>query len=637
MILNLISKIVCFLLLVLWAVPHIAMAQVAAPTQETPTEPAKTQAEGPSAAVVVKDFSGETEAEKAARMKWFTDARFGMFIHWGLYAQPAGVWKDKDIPGVGEWIQRRAQIPTVDYEPLQKTFNPVKYNAEQWVLLAKKAGMKYIVITSKHHDGFCLYDSKYSDWDMGGTPYKKDLLDPLAEACRKHGLKMCFYHSILDWHHPQFAAKAKWTGSNATENPDMEIYRAYMKNQLHELLTNYGDVGIVWFDGEWAKCWTHEMGVDLYNYCRTLQPNTIVNNRVDKGRRGMAGMTASTEFVGDYGTPEQEIPQTGFGDGVFWESCMTMNKTWGFKIKDHDWKSKEKLIRNLIDLASKGGNFLLNVGPTAEGEIPAASIERLTAMGEWMGLYGDSIYGTSASPLDRNSWDGRCTQKKIEAGTRLFFHVFEWPTDGVLNIKYLKNKPVVATIMGTDEKLTVTGETGDWNIKLPAAAPNEIASVVQIEIAGSPEVEPYLIPADESGKFTLTPGEAVLKGRSIRIEKKKDKPENIGMWSDLNDRVLWNIDVAKAGKYSAKLRFACEEDSAGSQVDFQVGKTSFPHTVAGTGKWTDWKTVDLPEVELAAGANQVLIQPKSLAKKEAMRLESIVLIPVVSESDSGSR
>ena len=367
------SKFVCLILLLGWSISNLALAQVAAPPERA----------NDSATVVMKDFSGETKAEKAQRMKWFNESRFGMFIHWGLYAQPAGVWKGKDISGIGEWIQRRAEIPTEDYEPLMSTFNPVKYNAEQWVLLAKRAGMKYIVITSKHHDGFCLYDSKYSDWDMGGTPYKKDLLKPLAEACRTHGLKMCFYHSILDWHHPDWGLKARWQGNFTNENPDIEVYRTYMKNQLHELLTNYGDVGIVWFDGEWGKCWTHDMGVDLYNYCRSIQPNTIVNNRVDKGRRGMAGMNASSEFFGDYGTPEQEIPRTGFGEGVFWESCMTMNDTWGYKSKDKNWKSKEKLIRNLIDIASKGGNFLLNVGPTAEGEIPAASVERLEAMGQW--------------------------------------------------------------------------------------------------------------------------------------------------------------------------------------------------------------------------------------------------------------
>ena len=279
--LNFASRSVCLILLFGWAVSDTALAQDPVRTQETSPSPSTADDTNESAMVVVKDFSGETAAEKAARMKWFTDARFGMFIHWGLYAQPAGVWKGKAMKGNGEWIQRNVPIKTADYEPLQKTFNPIKYNAEQWVLLAKKAGMKYIVITSKHHDGFCLYDSKYSDWDMGGTPYKKDLLDPLAEACRRHGLKMCFYHSILDWHHPQFGAKAKWAGNHATENPDMEIYRTYMKNQLHELLTDYGDVGVVWFDGEWAKCWTHEMGVDLIQ----LLPHAATQHNRQQSRR----------------------------------------------------------------------------------------------------------------------------------------------------------------------------------------------------------------------------------------------------------------------------------------------------------------------------------------------------------------
>lgn len=623
--LNFVSRVVCFGLLLGGLVSNLSQAQEV--EQKTAAEQA-TEVLNESATVEMKDFTDETEAEKAERMKWFNDSRFGLFIHWGLYAQPAGVWKGKDYKRVGEWIQNWAKIKTVDYEPLQKTFNPTKYDAEKWVLLAKRAGMKYIVITSKHHDGFCLYDSKYSDWDMGGTPYKKDLLAPLADACRKHGLKMCFYHSILDWHHPEYGIKAAWQGNHDTEKPDMEVYRTYMKNQLHELLTNYGDVGVVWFDGEWAKCWTHEMGVDLYHYCRSLQPNTIVNNRVDKGRRGMAGMTATTEFMGDFGTPEQEIPQTGFGEGVFWESCMTMNKTWGYKTKDDAWKSNEKLIRNLIDIASKGGNFLLNVGPTAEGEIPQASVERLNAMGEWMDTYSDSIYGTSASPLDRSSWDGRCTRKKISTGTRLFLHVFDWPADGVLNVKYLKNTPVNAKMMGSETALTISGQSGDWKIQLPTTAPDKIASVVQIDIAGEPDVEPYRISADEEGKFVLAAGEAVLKGRSIRIEKTKGGPENIGMWSDVEDRVVWNVNVAKAGKYRPKLRFSCENKAAGSVVEFKIGEATFSHTVTKTGKWSDWKTVKLPEVELAAGPTQVVIQPKSIAAKAIMNLVSVKLEPV---------
>ena len=441
--------------------------------------------------VDIKDFSGETPAQKAERMEWFNEARFGMFIHWGLYAQPAGVWNGKPVKGIGEWIQSKAAIPVSDYSPLQKTFNPVKYDPDAWVRAAKNAGMKYIVITSKHHDGFCLWESQYTDWDIGGTPYKKDLLKPLAEACHKHGLKICWYHSIMDWHHPDYGKKAKWRGNHDNPKPDMDAYTAHMKNQLQELLTNFGDIGIVWFDGEWEDAWTHERGIDLYNYCRSLQPGTIVNNRVDKGRRGMAGMSKGDEFRGDYGTPEQEIPHTGFGPGVYWESCMTMNNTWGFKKDDQKWKSTEKLIHNLIDIASKGGNFLLNVGPTAAGEIPAASLERLEAMGTWMKTNGASIHGTQANPFKELSWNGRCTMKATKDGnTRLFLHIFEWPEGGKLHVKGLQNQPQGVSILGqrTRNFLPVSGQAGEWVIQLPAAAPDPVCTVVNCSIQGAPEI-----------------------------------------------------------------------------------------------------------------------------------------------------
>lgn len=438
--------------------------------------------------ITTKDFSGETAEQKAKRMAWFDAARFGMFIHWGLYAQPAGVWKGKKNPHACEWLQCNAKIPVSEYEPLIKTFNPTKYDPESWVKLAKDAGMKYIVITSKHHDGFALYDSKYTDWDMGGTPSKnKDLLKPLADACRKHGLKICWYHSIMDWHHPHYGGKdiQPWRGNSTIEKPDMETYIAFMKNQLHELLTNYGDISLLWFDGQWEGSWTHEMGKDLYDYCRTLQPNIIINNRVDVGWTKEAGMTKPGEYRGDYGTPEQKIPPTGFGPGIYWESCMTMNDTWGFKTHDHNWKSDKVLIHNLIDIASKGGNFLLNVGPTAEGEIPAPSIERLKAMGAWMKVNGESIHGTSASPFEKLTWKGRCTKKVLPNGvTRLYFHVFEWPKDRQLTIPQLTNKPVSATALANGLSLPVSGEEGAWKIQLPAQAFDPIASVIRVDLAG---------------------------------------------------------------------------------------------------------------------------------------------------------
>lgn len=446
--------------------------------------------------VTIKDFSGETTKQKDERMAWFNNARFGMFIHWGLYSQPAGIWKGKEIPGMGEWIQNREKIPVSDYEPLQKTFNPTDYSPEAWVLAAKQAGMKYIIITTKHHDGFVLYDSKFTDWDMGGTPYKKDLLKPLAEACRKHGLKICWYHSIMDWHHPHYGDKdiQPWRGNATIAKPEMEKYVTYMKNQLHELLTNYGDISIVWFDGEWEGSWTHEMGKDLYNYCRTLQPNTIINNRVDNGRSGMAGMTKKGDYAGDYGTPEQEIPKTGFGPRTYWESCMTMNDTWGFKKSDHKWKSPEKLIHNLVDISSKGGNFLLNVGPTAKGAIPSASMDRLKTIGQWMDINSQSIHGTQANPFPSISWNGRCTMKvDNNSDTQLFFHLFEWPKDGKLNIPELQNPIQAVSILGqkTDNLLPVSGKPGNWSIQLPEApttSPENICTVVKVSIKGVPNI-----------------------------------------------------------------------------------------------------------------------------------------------------
>ncbi|MFO1496907.1 MAG: alpha-L-fucosidase [Verrucomicrobiota bacterium] len=375
-----------------------------------------------SAAAQVKESKEQFEH----RMEWFREARFGMFIHWGLYSVAAGEWNGQPVGGAGEWIQETAKIPTSDYEKLLPKFNPVQYNAERWVGIAKDAGMKYIVITSKHHDGFGLFDSKATEWDIMASPFKRDALHELSLACEKGGIKLCFYYSIMDWHHPDWGTRRAWH-DRATAAPVMDRYVEYMKTQLRELLTGYGPLGILWFDGEWEKAWTHEQGVDLYQYVRSLQPNIIVNNRVGKGRAGMSGMDAGDQRVGDYGTPEQEIPPTGFGPDVYWESCMTMNDTWGYKKSDQHWKSTPDLIRNLVDCASKGGNYLLNVGPSGEGLIPEASIDRLAAIGRWMKINGAAIYGTSASPFQKLPFEGRCTRK----GKTLYLHVFHWPDNGL--------------------------------------------------------------------------------------------------------------------------------------------------------------------------------------------------------------
>ena len=373
--------------------------------------------------VILTDFTKESKENYEARMKWWHDARFGMFIHWGVYSVPAGKYHGEEIKGIGEWIMNTAKIPVAEYEKFGKQFNPVKFDAAEWVRIAKNAGMKYIVITSKHHDGFSMWDSKVSKYDIVDfSPYGKDVLKMLADECAKQGITLCFYHSIMDWHNPDANLK-NW--AKYREN--------YLKPQLKELLTGYGKLGVLWFDGEWIKEWTENQGKDLYNYVRNLQPEIIVNNRVGKGRQGMQGMSKDTSFVGDFGTPEQEILSTS--SSMAWESCMTMNDTWGFKTSDTNWKSTETLIKNLVDIVSKGGNFLLNVGPTSEGLFPSPIVERLKEIGEWVKVNGEAVYGVKQL---RNYKEGDILRYTVSAdGKTINAFLMTWPGKQ-LNIKQIK-------------------------------------------------------------------------------------------------------------------------------------------------------------------------------------------------------
>jgi alpha-L-fucosidase len=421
------------------------------------------------------------DGEQDRRLQWWREARFGMFIHWGLYAIPAGEWNGRTTPKqLGEWIMHDREIPLAEYEKLVARLNPLEYDAREWVRIAKDAGMKYLVITSKHHDGFALWDSTVSDYDVTATPYKRDLLKPLAAAAREAGLKFCAYYSILDWHHPDYLPRREGDARPA-EIARFDRYVTYMKTQLRELVTNY-DPAVLWFDGEWDPTWTHERGVDLYDYVRSLKPDIIINNRVDKGRRGLEGLTRAGGFKGDFGTPEQQIPAMGL-PGVAWESCMTMNDTWGYRKDDHNWKSSRALIRHLIDSASKGGNFLLNVGPTAEGLIPAPSVERLADLGAWMRTNGQAIYGTTASPFPQPPW-GRVTQKP----SRLYLHVFDWPREGRLVIPVANHVANAVLLPAPGARVVATTGATGVTLQLPPAAPDVVASVIRLDIKGAPQI-----------------------------------------------------------------------------------------------------------------------------------------------------
>jgi alpha-L-fucosidase len=428
------------------------------------------------------------------RMKWWRDARFGMFIHWGVYSVPAGTYKGQKINRIGEWIMNRGKIPVTDYQAFAKEFNPVLYNPDEWVRMAKDAGMKYIVITAKHHDGFAMFKSNASKWNIAdATPYGKDVLKPLAAACKKYGIRLGFYYSqAQDWNNPGGAASRK-VASEGWANPDsakIDAYTAahnghwdpaqetktmsqYINDvavpQVKELLTNYGDVAVLWWDTPTGM--TDEYA-EKFESLLKQQPMIITNDRLKR-----------PNFPGDYKTPEQRIPNLSELDGKDWETCMTMNETWGYKSYANNWKTVETLVRNLIDIASKGGNYLLNVGPKSDGTFPQESINILKGMGEWMKVNSESIYGTTASPFAPVSW-GRITKKESKGNTILYLHVFDWPKDGKLITPALANKITSVTLLGSNGKIKAETKNGAVEIKLPDAAPNKIASVIRLEMKG---------------------------------------------------------------------------------------------------------------------------------------------------------
>lgn len=424
-----------------------------------------------------KDYSLESKTDKDARMQWWRDATFGMFIHWGAYAVPAGFYQGKEVKGIGEWIMHTANIPIPEYEAFVHQFNPQQFNAKEWVKIAKQAGMKYIVITSKHHDGFGLWDSKVSAYDiMDASPFKRDILKELSDACKAEGIKLCFYHSIMDWHQPDAESKKDYAHQH-TEKPDWNKYRdTYMKQQLKELVEKY-DPAVLWFDGEWIPEWTEEQGKELYNWLRALKPDLIINNRVGKGRQGMQGMNAYAHAAGDFGTPEQEILE-GTSDSD-WESCMTMNDTWGFKKNDQNWKSAKMLIDNLIDVAAKGGNYLLNVGPDASGLIPQASVERLAEMGKWLKVNGEAIYATQARKQYKEGDQVRFTVSKDGQYT---YAIITGHKDYKVLLKSVK--PTAGSkvrMLGVKSPLPWKMLGDQVEIQLPLKLPSDYAWVLKIQ------------------------------------------------------------------------------------------------------------------------------------------------------------
>jgi len=467
--------------------------------------------------------AAQSNPEQDLRMKWWRDARFGLFIHWGLYSIPAGKFGNQT--NYGEWIRDSAQIPVKQYEKYQKQFNPTKFNADQWASYAKNAGMQYIVVTTKHHDGFNMFHSKYSNWDISHTPFHRDVIKELADATRKRNLHMGFYHSIMDWHHPDYLPRRPWeVAKRPVDGANFARYEQYLHNEVRQLLTEYGAIDIMWFDGQWESTWNSTRGKSLFDLCRKVSPHTIVNDRVSSG----------LPHIGDYTTPEQYIPDTGI-PGQDWETCMTMNDHWGYNAYDTDWKSSPVLIRNLVDIVSKGGNYLLNVGPMSNGEFPLEAVTRLQDIGAWMHVNSESIYDTQASVFDKLRW-GRSTTRRNGDTTTLYLQVFDWPKDGKLVVPSIANAPVQAKLLGGSGDLAVSRADQDIVVNVPTQAPSPICSVVRLTVKGAPVV--YRAPSIQTPadvlvnpiKVAIAPGsdQLIVRYTTDGTEPTNTSPQYIG-------------------------------------------------------------------------------------------------------------
>lgn len=533
-------------------------------------------------------FANETPAQRDARMGWWREAKFGMFIHWGIYTVPAGFYDGNPIPKNGEWIMKNGKIPVATYRAYAKNFNPVKYDPASWATLSQEAGMRYMVITSKHHDGFALFPSAASDWDIAdATPWKKDLIAPLADAARAKGLKFGLYYSQdQDWVNPggsKYGMK-EGEGWDAAHHGNFDTYIDRVAvPQVREILTRYKP-DVLWWDTPYLM---NPARAQKLAALLPLVPGIIHNNRLGGGIKG------------DTDTPEQFIPATGIS-GRDWEACMTINKTWGYKSDDHEWKSLSTLITNLVDIVSKGGNYLLNVGPTAEGEIPAESIKLLKEIGAWMKINGESIYGTQASPFRKLTW-GRCTLKPSGEDTILYLHILNWPSDGKITVPGLTNSVKSVELLAGGTKLTASNSDVGTVISLPASAPDAICSTLKMVVKGKPVIEEVPVTASPDGVIRLLPEDASFKG-TLKPEDKKGI-SHIGSWKNPEDTVSWVLCADHDGKYVVQIEAA--SPTAGSVILVQgLGKLAC--SIPKTNGNSSFQSAKVGEVALKKGQQVTL-------------------------------
>lgn len=510
-------------------------------------------------------LTAQDDSERLKRLAWWSDARFGMFIHWGLYALPAGEWEGKSVSGTGEWIMNHGKIPVADYEKLAAKFNPVKFDADAWVAVAKNAGMKYIVITAKHHDGFAMFKSEASKYNIvDATPFHRDPMKELAAACRRAGIKLCFYYSqTQDWHEAD-ANGNTWDFRDENKKDFAKYFHEKVIPQVRELLTNYGPIGLIWFDT--PRVITKEQSEELAALVHKLQPQCLVNGRVGHD-------AGDYDSVGDNQISVGQVKRQ-------WETPVTLNDTWGFKTTDDNWKPAPILIRQLAEVASRGGNYLLNVGPTALGEIPAPSVERLAAVGRWMKANEASIRGSGSSPVPYEEPWGVMTTKPGE----IYLHVFQWP-NGSLAINGLNNKILGARLLSTGAALKFRETDGKQfhtlRIDVPSTAPDGSDSVVALKIDGAPSADPSLVQQPD-GVIALPAYMAALN------QVKLDTRGVVQTWLSPDASAAWTVKLDKPGRFDVVIITSEQKYGngweGGQTVAVNAGGATAKGTIANDGK-----------------------------------------------------
>jgi alpha-L-fucosidase len=566
-----------------------------------------------AAAVLAAAQPSQPPLSDDARLKWFRDAKFGMFIHWGVYSEI----------GRHEWIRNMAQIPQAEYDVYARRFNPVRFNPDAWVNLAAGAGARYMVITSKHHDGFSIWRSPASDYDMEITPYPDDPLKMLAAAAKKRGMRLGFYHSIMDWHHPDYRPRRAWEyPKNYKEGGNNNRYIDFMKAQIKELLSGYGDVAVMWFDGEWEHTLAEAgRAGEVYDFIRSLQPNTLINDRLFERKPGNRG---------DFGTPEQYVPATGMkdpsGKPILWESCVTINNdSWGYNKYETEFKTERDLIRMLVEVVSKGGNLLLNVGPKPDGTIQDEFVTRLNAIGRWMKVNAEAIYETTASPFERMSFFGRATVK----GHKLYLHVFEWPAGGVLRVPGLRNMVHSARLLADPGREIRTERDGDdVLVRIPGPAPDEIASVLELNLDGAPASAPFVNRAGRDGVLTLGVESCEIETEFEQRARKENALGHVFLtrWTRDKDVPYWTAQIPKTGKYKVEVSYS-RRGAGAAEYTVEIGEAKVTGKAAGTGGEWVFQSSAAGEVSLKAG--EVTVKVRGGAAGAPINLERVTLRPVV--------